>query len=93
MEGIVALEEKEFFENMYMIIKLDCINNTIEIIGTFEERKDALMYMTLKISTDIEINNNHWYQKIIESDDVISIYEAHYVMKKTLRYKYFIKHY
>lgn len=82
----------DYMENKYMIIKLDCENYTLDCIGTFDEKRDALEYMALEITTDEKINSP-WYQKIFESDDIISIFQCHYIAKKTIKYKYFIKHY
>jgi hypothetical protein len=79
-------------ENKYIILKMDCTKFNIDVIGTFNEKKDALEFMALEITRDEKIESS-WYQKIFDSDDIISIYEIGYVMKKSLKYKYFIKKY
>jgi hypothetical protein len=79
-------------EHKYIIIKLDCENSNIEVIGTFDEKRDALEYMAFEVNNN-EDYNNIWYQKLFECDDIISIYKNNYILKKSLKFKYFIKKY
>jgi len=83
---------KEYLENKWMVLRLDVLANQLEIYATFDEEKDAMLYLMCEVDTDEEFINSDWYKKIIE-DNSISIYKLGYVFKKQLIFRYFIKHY
>lgn len=82
----------DHMENKWMVLRLDILMNQIEIYATFDEERDALLYLMSEAETDEQFADNTWYKKVIE-DNCVSIYKLGYVFKKQLIYRYFIKHY
>lgn len=79
-------------ENKFIILKIDCEEYNVEVIGVFEEERDAIQYLQLEIQTDENIKDPDWYKKLLDENS-ISVYKLGYIFKKTLIYRYFIKHY
>lgn len=86
------MSQQEYSENKWMIIRLDVLNNQVEIYATFDDERDATTYLMTEIETDEEFADQKWYRKVME-DNCVSVYELGYIMKKTLIYRYYIKHY
>jgi len=77
----------------WMVLKLDVLNNKIEIYNTFDCESEALLYLMNEVDAEEEfMKNNIWYKKIIE-ENAISIYELGWILKKQLIYRYFVKEY
>ena len=83
---------EDYMENKYIVLKIDCNLLSVEVLGTFDEYRDALTYLTSDIQTNEEYNDVDWYKTQLDHDS-ISVYKCGYIFRKSLMYRYFIKHY
>lgn len=78
-------------ENKYIVIKMDCVNFDIEVLGSFFDYRDALKFFGLTITENKDIDNDYWYEKIMIDECTVSVYQRGIIFKKQLIYRYFIK--
>ena len=78
-------------ETKYAVIKLDVLDHCSEIIKVFCTHERALEFMNKCADSNIEFVNRTWFRKEREQTDEISIYQLHYIARKTLVCKYLIK--
>lgn len=85
-------EEEKFLQDRWMVLRLDVKSNIIMLYETFEDERDAMIYMVNLVENEDEFKDDIWYKKMIEEQS-ISIYKCGWFFKKELLYRYFMKHY
>jgi hypothetical protein len=75
------------------IILLDADKATIEILGCYDDYRDALYYMNENVDKHTEYNDVNLFRKIHDDINTISIYQTHWISQKTLICRYFVCHY
>lgn len=76
---------------MFVVIFLDTISDTVDILGMFPDSRDALRYMTETVDVDERWKDDAWIRKQYEDSNTISIYSSHWIAQKTLIARYFLK--
>ena len=76
-------------DTKYAVIKLDCINNTVEIIDTFIEYEKALFCLSHSVSMIEQYLDEESYKRYF-NEDFISIYKVNWITTKSLIERFII---
>lgn len=85
--------ETQDYEDRFIVLKMDCLNNQLEVLGTFDFEHDALQYMCNEITSNDIYLDKIWFDKCFEECNVISIYKRNWLAKKSLVCRYFVRHF
>lgn len=77
----------------YAVVSLDCETAEIEIEHSFNDVRDALMYMTHRVDELEEFQDTATFRKIFDGQNCISIYRTNWTIGKTLIRRWFVVSY
>ena len=78
----------------FIVIELNVLESECNVLFKCDSETNALRFMNTYVNKkESEYSDDEFYRKCIDTERKISVFQLHYLFKKTLIYRYFIEEY